>query len=254
MTLVDRQIVVTRAPHQAAKLADMLTAHGAKPLLFPCIDIAPPVDTAPLDDALQHLDRFDWLVLTSPNTVVALYQRSSQLNIAPSAFNHLRVAAVGKKTASFATNYLGINVDVVPDEQVAEGLAAALPNITQQRIFLPQSAIARAVLATLLAEAGAVVTRATAYHTITGTGGVSVTDVLSADAVTFTSPSTVDGFVNRVGHAFHLPAICIGSITGEAARTAGFTQVFEPDESYSLRGMLALLEAVFGEKVYDDSR
>ncbi len=252
MSLQGRRVVVSRAPHQAGKLADLLRARAAEPLLFPCIDIAPPEDTTLLDNALNDIAQFDWLVLTSANTVVALQRRLEHptLTLAP-----LKVAAVGRKTARSAEQRLGVTVDVVPDEQVAEGLAAAIPDVCGKRVLLPQSSIARDVLGDLLQNAGAMVTKVDAYRTVTGSGGVSVDAVLSADAVTFTSPSTVRGFVERCGTVLDLPAVCIGPITGGAARDLGFPQIVEPEHDYSLGGMLTVLESVFGEEaVHDDTK
>ncbi|MCB0231019.1 MAG: uroporphyrinogen-III synthase, partial [Anaerolineae bacterium] len=44
---------------------------------YPCIAIAAPADTGPLDGALRDLaaGRFDWLVLTSSNAVTVLAER-----------------------------------------------------------------------------------------------------------------------------------------------------------------------------------
>lgn len=233
-----KRVVVTRAPHQAEKLADLLRARGFEPLLFPCIDIAPPENAAPLDEVLRHIAKFDWLIVTSANTVIALERRMEILRVSHNALRSLKVAAVGRKTAKSAEKRLGVKVDVLPDEQVAEGLADAMPDVRGQRIFLPQSEIARNVLTDLLTAAGAYVTYVVAYHTVTGKGGVSVDVVRSADAVTFTSPSTVHGFVARCGGLIDLPALCIGPVTSKAAREVGFTHILEPDKDYSLEGML----------------
>lgn len=240
-----KRVVVTRAPHQAGKLADMLRERGMAPLLFPCIDIALPEDTTQLDEVLRNTRAFDWLVVTSANTVIALERRMDALGVPCDDLQALKIAAVGCKTAKSAEKRLGVTVDVLPEKQVAEGLVAAMPDVRGQRIFLPQSEIAREVLADLLTKAGAEVTYVVAYRTVTGTGGVGLADVRSADAVTFTSPSTVRGFVERCGGLIDLPALCIGPVTSKAARDAGFTQIFEPDENYSLEGMLG---------AYDDTR
>ncbi len=75
--LAGKRIVVTRAANQADELDDLLRSRGAEPLPYPCIAIAPPTDTGPLDAALRDLvaGEFTWLVLTSRNAVVVLAER-----------------------------------------------------------------------------------------------------------------------------------------------------------------------------------
>lgn len=55
-----RRILVTRRPDQAEALADRLASLGATVVLAPAIEVGPPADLAPLDDALRHLDQFEW--------------------------------------------------------------------------------------------------------------------------------------------------------------------------------------------------
>ena len=71
MMLAGKRIVITRARHQAGAFADLLREHGAIPILYPCIAIIPPDDPAPLDEALAHLSAYDWMLITSANTVRA---------------------------------------------------------------------------------------------------------------------------------------------------------------------------------------
>ncbi len=250
MSLQGKRVVVTRAEHQAGKLAQMLVARGAQPILFPCIDISTPDDTTLLDDALRRITTFDWLLLTSTNTVVALQRQLEHLAVPLDALAGMQVAAVGTKTARAATKYLEVTASVVPDEQTAEGLAAAMPDVANQRILLPQSNIARTVLADLLNKAGAEVTSVVAYRTVTGIGGVSLKDVRGADGLTFTSPSTVKGFVERMSGLLELPVACIGPITEKVALEAGFTHVVTPSQEYNLAAMLDVLEQSLLEKTH----
>ena len=152
-----KRIVVTRAPHQAGELADLLRAHGAEVLLYPCIAIVPPEETSLLDDALRKAaaGEFDWLVLTSANTVEALRQRCGALGL---SLRGTQAAAVGPATARSARELLEVNVQIVPEEFAAEVLAVALQLAPGTRVFLPQADIARTVLHDQLAAAGADVT------------------------------------------------------------------------------------------------
>ncbi len=241
MSLQGKRVVVTRAAHQAGELADLLRQRGAVPVLYPCIALVPPQDTTALDYVLRNLAAFDWLILTSANTVDILRLRAARLNIAP----RLKVAAVGAATAAALRDALGIEADFIPAVQTAEHLAEALPLRPGERVFLPQSAIARPHLRQILSERGAHVTAITAYKTTVGTGGEDVPYLLETgqiDALTFTSSSTVTHFVQRAGTVSEVPAACIGAATAQTAREAGFGCVIAPDADYTLTGLVAVLE------------
>ena len=72
LPLSGRRVLVTRAAHQAGKLSEGLRALGAEPVEVPVLEIRPPASFDPLDRALRQLNRYDWLILTSANTVMAL--------------------------------------------------------------------------------------------------------------------------------------------------------------------------------------
>ncbi|MCX7671089.1 MAG: uroporphyrinogen-III synthase, partial [Anaerolineae bacterium] len=92
--LQGKRIAVTRAAHQAGELDDLLRRRGAEPLPYPCIAIAPPADTGPLDAALRELaaGAFDWLVLTSRNAVDVLADRLAALGLSLPAAPRIALA------------------------------------------------------------------------------------------------------------------------------------------------------------------
>lgn len=251
--LAGKRVVVTRAPHQAAEMADLLRQAGATPVLYPCLAIEPPEDLGPLDAALQRAAAgdFDSLVLTSANTVHILAQRLAALGISLPASP---IAAIGPKTAAAAEAMLGIEVKQVAGEHVAEALAATIAPAPGQRILLPQSAIARPVLADLLRAAGANVTVVEAYRTVLGQGGEAVPAMLTArqiEALTFTSSSTVANFLKRLdnegGDRRDLTGLClaaIGPVTAETMAQLGIpADVMTSD--YTLSGLINALEIHF---------
>jgi len=245
MSLQDKRVVVTRAPHQAGVLVQLLREKGAVPIVYPCIDLAPPQDTAELDAALRNLKAYEWLLVTSSNTVLALKRRLAALQI-EADLTRIKIAAVGPTTAESVEYDLGVSVALVPDEYTAQRLASALNVRERMRILLPQSAIAKPDLAKGLIQAGADVTVVTAYENVIGSDGEDVPRLLQEqriDALSFTSGSTVENFVQRIKpqQAFDLPAACIGPRTVETARNCGFSDLIMP-ESYTLEEMLAALE------------
>ena len=200
--LVGKRIVNTRAPHQAAELDALLRAYGAEPISYPCIEIVPPETIEPLDTALQQLvnGEFDGLILTSTNTIYALETRLETLGYSPHILVdvNVHVAVVGSKTAQIAENRLGLTIDTIPHEFVAEALSeelSRLENIRGMRFFLPQSAIAPPLLGELLIEMGVGVTCVSAYTTQIATGGdLLLPQISEIDAITFTSSSTARKF------------------------------------------------------------
>ncbi len=117
--LAGKRVLVTRAAHQAGKLSEGLRALGAEPVEVPVLEIQPPSSIEPLDRALRSLDSYDWLILTSVNTVRALQERSAVLGLSLRSKTGLKVAAVGEATATAARN-AGFAVSLVPEIYVAE--------------------------------------------------------------------------------------------------------------------------------------
>jgi len=123
-----------------------------------------------------------------------------------------------------------------------------------EKILLPQSELAPDTLALELSKRGADVTVVDAYRNMIGSGGEDVPALLRQnriDAVTFTSGSTVENFIERIAPqtAFDVPAICIGSSSATIALHAGFTSVHYP-ENYTIPDMVKLLSNFF-EEVHD---
>ena len=119
--LAGKRVLVTRAVHQAGKLSDGLRALGAEPVEVPVLEIQPPASFQPLDRALRALDSYDWLILTSANTVQALSGRAAALGLSLTSKAELKVAAVGEATAAAARD-AGFAVSLVPETYVAESL------------------------------------------------------------------------------------------------------------------------------------
>lgn len=253
--LAGKRIVNTRAVHQAEALNTLLRERGAVSLNYPCIAITPPDDPASLDAALVDLTvgRYEWLVLTSANTVFGIVERLAVLGLTLDE-GRFQTAAIGPTTADAIQQNLGISIADLPAEYVAESLAHHLPLKAGERVLLPESAIARPTLANQLSARGARVTVVMAYQTVCGTGGENIPHLLTqgqVDMLTFTSSSTVTHFVERLKNeggrlemALAVPAACIGPKTAATAQVYGFSLVDVPDE-HTLEGLVVMLERYF---------
>ncbi len=248
MSLAGKRVVNTRAIHQAAELDVLLRKRGALPLDYPCIAIVPLDDTAELDHALSAR-AFDLLILTSANTVMILAQRLAALNL---SLNGVKAAAVGETTAQTARDQLGAEIALIPDAFSADALADSLTITEGLRIFLPQSEIARPDLAETLQSRGADVTTIIAYRTVRGSGGVDLPALLrdqQVDAVTFTSSSTAQYFVERlqsegIANFGGLIFASIGAQTTRTAHDCGLTVAVEA-QPHTLKGLVDGLAAYF---------
>jgi len=123
--LAGKRIVVTRARGQASSLVTALTELGAEVIELPTIEIVPLESYEALDDALRHISRYQWLIVTSANTVRVLAERLTALGLDTAVISGLRKVAIGSATAR-AMRQHGVEVDIVPEQYVAESLIAAM--------------------------------------------------------------------------------------------------------------------------------
>jgi uroporphyrinogen-III synthase/uroporphyrinogen III methyltransferase/synthase len=252
--LAGRRILVTRARHQAGKLSEGLRSLGAEPVEVPVIEIQPPSDFAPLDRALRQLDSYDWLILTSANTVRALADRAASLGLGLNAATHLNISAVGEATAE-AARRLGLAVALVPESYVAESLTESLAVQTRgKKVLLARAAIARDVIPHALRTAGATVDVVDAYRNVMPASAPALLrDALKKgiDAVAFTSSSSVTHLADAAGKAgiafpfAHVAAISIGPITSKTLRDLGWEPVTEASPS-DVPGLLQTIARALG--------
>jgi uroporphyrinogen-III synthase/uroporphyrinogen III methyltransferase/synthase len=244
--LTGKRVLVTRSVRQATKLSEGLRALGATPVEVPVLEIVPPDSYAPLDDALSHLERFDWLILTSANTLHAISARCARLGINPAGAEELKVASVGKATAEAARD-CGFCVAVVPEAQVAEGLVAALgESVRGKRVLLPRAAVARDLIPDALRELGATVSVVDAYRNVLPADAPELLRLAAKqgiDAATFTSSSSATNLAEAArvaGIAWPLadvPAVSIGPIASKTLRDLGWEPAAEANP-FDLPGLL----------------
>jgi len=248
------KVLVTRPRNQADAFAKTLTKGGFEPVFFPVIEIRPFEENVALDRAIEKLSCYDWIVFTSVNGVEAFFKRlPSHPSPLPGrergAEGGVRVAAIGPKTAH-SLIVRGVTPDFVPDEYVAEAILPGLGDLRGRWVLLPRAEIARKALPEAISAAGGVAHEIAVYQTVPAEPDPDGLAALQSgvDVVTFTSPSTVENFVElvrRVGldpmHLSGNPNIaCIGPITQKAAEEAGFMHVIVAEE-YTTEGLVELL-------------
>ncbi len=200
--LFGRRVLVTRAKEQAAELSAALRARGAIPVVRPMIELSPveaDEDRAAIEDAIANLARYTALVFTSSNAVRFFAEACRQ---GPEIAPRTRVFCVGDATARAALD-AGLPVHLVASGRSdAEALLARLlPALDgpDERVLIPRSRIARTVIADGLEAAGVAVDSIAFYDNRrpeVDDGALRAELVAGElDALTFSSPSTVDHFL-----------------------------------------------------------
>ncbi len=240
--LLGWRVAVTRTREQASQLSVALAEAGAEAIEVPTIAVVDPSDGgSSLRSAAGRMSSYAWVVFTSTNAVARLLAEITDAR----AFGTARVAAIGDGTAA-ALRAAGIVADLVPGEFVAESLAAVFPppRSAGDRVLMPRAAVARDVLPKALGAMGYEVDVVEAYRTMRPQPHPGVAEaVRSVDAVTFTSSSTVTGWMELFGSEVMPPVVgCIGPITAATAREAGIAVSFEAEE-HSIPGLVAALGA-----------
>ncbi len=226
-------MLVTRAKAQASELSNLIRARGGEPIECPTIDIAPPDDWAEVDEAIEQLATYQWLVFTSVNGVKAFMQRLWSRGRDARALAGLQVCCIGPRTAEEVRQF-GIDADLVPETYQAEGLIETLKRagVSGQRVLLARAAQAREILPDELQRSGAFVRVVKVYKTVAPAIEREHVQQLfrdhSIDVVMFASSSTVrnffqlfDGVRDVKTHLNGTIIASIGPITAETIREMG---------------------------------
>ena len=192
----------------------------------------------------------DWIIFTSPTTIVSLNK------FYPDFIKTLscKLAVIGNKTGKLAEKN-GMTVDLMPDDFTAEGLIEEFKKrgITDKVIGIPRTASARPVLPEELEKLGNEIILAEAYKSLFPMDEDAVKDLISKienreiDAITFTSPLTVENFFEIVDDkqkiakllSENLLTVCIGPITAKVLEKYDIDHIY-PD-TYTVPDMMELL-------------
>jgi len=246
LPLSGRTVVITRALSQATEFVNALQEYGANVLSCPTIEIKEPESYARLDEAIDHLYGYDWIIFTSTNAVDFFLRRLKHLKHQTSDLDDLQVCAIGEATAD-KLREAHVHVDVVPAQAKAEGVFSTLSEftggadkLTGVNFLLPRAAVARDILPRALEEAGARIDIVTAYRTVVpddlDRGRLSAMLAGSADCIAFTSSSTVRNLallfdthdLSKV--LAGLTIACIGDVSAATAAEYGLTVDIQPTE------------------------
>ena len=249
--LFGKRIVVTRTREQASELMAGLEENGANCLEYSTIKIEAVDSYEELDEELERIQEYHWILFTSLHGVRYFFDRLYGKGLDTRSLNGPGIAAVGKATADLLLKY-GVRADLLPTVFTGEGLAETLldQGVEGRNILIPRAEKAREILPETLRGAGAQVTVIPVYKNVAPEGKrVQLRDELEAgkvDMVTFTSSSTVRNFLGMVDaedssdlkRLMHNVVIAaIGPITAKTVTDNGLKVDIQP-ESYTIPDMV----------------
>jgi len=256
--LQGRRFVVTRSKGQASELSEMLERQGAEVLGLPLISISKHVDEETRTDVFAEIASYDWIVFSSPNGVRYFFDAFFETFDDIRSLGFLRIAAVGKATASEIKKYY-VTTDLIPKEANAESLAEALvetESLDSSKVLIVTGNLGRDVLRSKLEEARAIVDRFEVYRTepanLSDDPAAKELRSQGADAIIFTSSSGVKSFVDQAKDlaleegANRPKTVSIGPITSATMSKSGMPTDFEAKEA-SLDSLVEVIKQEFGK-------
>ena len=255
LPLFGQRIIITRAREQAKILSDALARLGAQVVSIPTIEIRPPKSWQPLDEAIDRLQQFQYLLVTSVHGVRNFFSRLTLHGRDARALQNIKIGAIGPGTASELEKFQ-IRADFVPlGEYAAEGLLDVLgtDSIQGKTFLIPRARQARDILPETLRKRGAQVEVVEAYHTITPRLSIEHVKGLftpSPSLITFTSSSTAKNFVSLLGEVSaqsllnNVTVASIGPITSATLKKLGFRVDVQPTQ-FTIPGLVDAIQKYF---------
>jgi uroporphyrinogen III methyltransferase/synthase len=246
--LFGKKIIVTRTKEQAGKLSSKLKELGAEVFEIPTIEIIPPVSFEELDKAIENIESYDALILTSVNGVKYFFQRLKDLKKDIRILKGLKICAIGPATKE-AIEEKGLVVDIMPVKYVAECVIEELMKfgIKSKRFLLARAKIARDVIPENIKKEGGIVDVVTVYQTVKPEKSalelVNTLKTENIDYITFTSSSTVKNFFDMLGGNVlpkEVKCVSIGPVTSEALRSYGIDPAIQA-EIYTIDGLISAI-------------
>ncbi len=247
--LFGKNIVVTRAKAQKKEFVNELNKLGASVHDFPTIEIDKISPNIELDNAIENIDKYTHVLLTSVNGANVFFDRLFSLGYDARKLGGLKVGTIGPKTGKAIEKY-GIKSDFIPKEHVSEALFEDLKKVLTEkdRILIPRAKNARPYLVEELSKI-CTVDEVKTYETIKTMNKKDQLIKFLKDKedfyLTFTSPSTFNNFIEILGDNSQEilnkgKILSIGPITSKAVNKQGY-EVYKQAEEYTVGGLLDLL-------------
>lgn len=245
--LFGKRVVVTRPKERMGTLAESLRELGAEVLEYPCIETVAREENEPLNCALKELSQFEWLVFTSIAGVEVFFHTLWKEKKDIRALGGIKIAAIGMGTAKELEKW-HLRADYIPEVYDVEHLAEGVAERATGAVLVPRSAIGSAELNRIFAAHHILYTDIATYDTVyRSEASETLLQWLSEDkplAVTFTSGSTVRGFVASLPKGADISKVrgmSIGVKTAEVCAEHGM--VAHIAEQATILSLIRLIES-----------
>lgn len=223
--LFGKKVLVTRPKAALGTISQKLYNLGADTIEYPCIEVIPIQNNERLYNACKHLNEYGWILFSSKNGVDIFFNYLKSKRLDARTLAKVRIAAVGSQTKK-ALEDRGIFCDFTPEifdgEHLAKGVVALMKQ--NEKVLIFDALIASDDIVNVFNEHNIEFDRVHLYDTLyTSENNEMVKELIykgELKYVTFTSASTVEGFVKSMGamNTHSLTAICIGNQTAKAAK------------------------------------
>src|ERR1700738_3250258 len=124
-SLTGRTILIGPSDAHARELTTKLEQQGARVLTWPKLDPGKPELHAAVDEAIENLFGYDWLVLRNVSAADFWLRRFQELEHDISEMDSLRVCAIGEATIA-RLQESEVHIDVFPDRLSSEATFSAI--------------------------------------------------------------------------------------------------------------------------------
>lgn len=246
--LYDQTILITREAKQAQAFSEMVLQYGGTPVEVPLLKIAC-TERDGDKSILQKLSNYQWIFFTSSNGVDCFMQLAMKQQISMTKLKQKKYAVVGHKTEK-ALNKYELNTAFIPTvynaDHMADEFLAQYPEAGP--LLLVRGNRSRDILPNRFSEHGVsfdiIEVYASEYNEQAAAALKAAFAAHRFDFLTFTSPSTVDAFLEAKGADLATDGaicVCIGTTTEQRAREAGFRHLLTP-EQFTIEGMLLCMQ------------
>jgi uroporphyrinogen-III synthase len=229
LPLINKTVLVPREKSNARAFTQIVKKYGGTPVEIPLLAFKPRADNSEIEARLKNIEEYEWIIFTSKVTVETFLSKG---------FNHTiifpKIAAIGEKTAQVLERK-GWKVDFFPTKYVAEVFVTEFSSkITMgTKVLIPKGNLARDYISSQLTKLGAQVNELIVYDTYFPPESKEALAAMLSDGkldiVPFTSPSTVDHFMdvveqyNLFNHITSCTFACIGPVAKKRAESRGLT-------------------------------
>ncbi|WP_087971819.1 uroporphyrinogen-III synthase [Oceanobacillus rekensis] len=240
------KILITREANQAKQLAEKVIELGGVPVEVPLLRISCK-DAKENEQTFSKLGTYKWIFFTSANGVNCFFQLTKKYHVRN--LKQHKFATVGHKTEMMLKKY-GYQASFIPSTYNAEIMAEEfLDGFSEEGpALLVRGNRSRDVLPVEFSKQRLAFDAMEVYETTVNDDATErLNQVLyedEIDFITFTSPSTVEAFVEMAEMRPEKKVVCIGTTTEQRAKELGFTPINTPEEFTTEAMLLSICEYI----------